>query len=486
MSKFNQKTEGKHKTTNRNGWEAYAMEIKEHLVTVVLTSMINERKYYGSTDDELFELVDKLIKDEPDFIAKLACYSRNEGNLRSVSHVLAAIIAHDAKDYTKQVIDKVVVRPDDILEIMSCYKTLYGKPFPNALKRAIAKQMNRFNEYNIAKYKSTNKGFNFKDVLRICHPVPINEEKQIIFNHIINDTLETPYTWETELSAKGNNKEVWNELIASDKLGYMAKLRNLRNMFRVEADVEKVLESISERDAVKNSKQFPFRFYSAYRELACSNRDWANKARPYIDKCLEYSVVNLPVLNGRTLIAVDISGSMSMTVSDRSAVTCADIAKVFACLSNKLCEDATVVYFSSSYFNHSGITVKKYGKYDSVLKTIESAPSVSGGTEMSLPILWALNDDTSDKPFDRIIYFSDNECNSGRKTVQSWVNKYKNKFNCDPWVHAVDLCGYGTQQFYGKKFNLIAGWSDAVIPFIHIAENGIGNLVSVIENYSLS
>jgi hypothetical protein len=72
-----------------------------------------------------------------------------------------------------------------------------------------------------------------------------------IFDKIAKDTLETPYTWETELSALGQQKfshaeektaafqSKWEELIESGKLGYMALLRNLRNILEVHVSQER-------------------------------------------------------------------------------------------------------------------------------------------------------------------------------------------------------------------------------------------------------
>ena len=114
-----------------------------------------------------------------------------------------------------------------------------------------------------------------------------------------------------------------------------------------------------------------------------------------------------------------------------------------------------------------------------------------GGTDLSLPLYFALQKDPSVniRPFDRIIYFSDNECNSSwnglYKTVQGQANKYRRKYNPNFWVHGVDLQGYGTQQFCGERFNLIAGWSDTVLPFINMAEKGFGTLVKTIEAYEV-
>ena len=44
--------------------------------------------------------------------------------------------------------------------------------------------------------------------------------------------LDIPNTWETKLSSQGNKKEVWEELIMSNSVPYMAMIRNLRNILK--------------------------------------------------------------------------------------------------------------------------------------------------------------------------------------------------------------------------------------------------------------
>ena len=492
MSKFNFKNTDK--TVNRDGFPAYKMQDKEQLVTAVLTTMFGEPKFYGSTDEDIFVLATVICGEEPSFVAKLACYARNVANMRSVSHVLACIIAHEAHEYTRAVIRNIIVRPDDITEIMACYKQMYGKPFPNALKREIAEQIQRFDEYALAKYNSRGMSMKLRDVLRITHPTPKDEKTEALFRKVLDDTLETPYTWETELSEKGNTKEVWDELIASGKVGYMALLRNLRNIVKCGADIAPVLKVLSDPERVKKSRQLPFRFFSAYRML-----EQENLMTPEIHRALEnaltVSVENLDTVPGRTLIAVDVSGSMGSCFSRKSTVMCSEIAGLLGAMSSRICEDAAVCYFDcpggwSCLRGDKGYIVEHYGKYDSILEICRKHIFSGGGTQMDLPMKFALEEDKSAsiKPFDRVIYFSDNVCNSssyGIKTVQSMVDKYRKKYNPDFWVHGVDLQGYGTQQFCGKNFNLIAGWSDKVLEFILLAEKGIGSLVQTIEEYQM-
>ncbi|MBR2834786.1 MAG: TROVE domain-containing protein [Coriobacteriales bacterium] len=493
MSKFNLPNTAT--TTNRSGYIAYSMSEKEHLVTAVLTTMFGEPKYYGSTDEDIVRLATNCAKSDPAFLAKLAAYARNVGNMRSASHVLTAVIAREAHEFTRDVIKNVVVRPDDITEIMSCYKGLYGKPFPNAMKREMANALQQFDEYQIAKYSGGNKSLKFRDVLRITHPVPKTKEIELLFKKVLDDELGTPYTWEVELSTRGNTKEVWDELISSGKVGYMALLRNLRNIIQSGADVEPVLEKLSDPDQVRKSRQLPFRFYSAYRTLADEKL-----ITPQIHKALEDALVasidNMDPIPGRTLIAVDDSGSMGARISLKSDVRCCDIASLFGAMSSRLCEDATVCYFDAAFVwwqkpskSSKGYRIAHYGKYESILDICANNASSGGGTDLSLPMKYALEEDASVclKPFDRVIYFSDNECNSSYrglyKTVQGLADTYRSKYNKNFWVHGVDLQGYGSQQFCGNRFNLIAGWGESVLPFINLAEKGISTLVEAIESY---
>ena len=84
---------------------------------------------------------------------------------------------------------------------------------------------------------------------------------------------------------------------------------------------------------------------------------------------------------------------------------------------------------------------------------------------------------------DRIIIISDNMCNYGLRTTQSIANKYREAVNPNLWIQAIDLQGYGTQQFTGPRTNVIAGWSEKVFDFILLAEQGEGSLEKTIAEY---
>lgn len=483
MSKFNETNTNK--TVNKCGHVAYSMQDKDKLVTQVLTTFFGEDKFYGNNDNELVETAERVLNAEPKFVANLARYARKEMHLRSVSHVLTCLVAHNVngKPFIKEVIADVVERADDITEIMACYISMFGKPIPNGLKKALGMAMGKFNAYQLSKYNGGNKQVKFRDVLRITHPTPKDKEQEQLFKMVLDDTLPVAERWETELSKNGNNKETWEKLIAENKVGYMAMLRNLRNILNAQPDnIDKVYTKLADREQVIKSKQLPFRFFSAYREVQGLTNS-TNKVLDVLETAIEYSVENLPKLNGKTVIAIDTSGSMSDTISNKSTVRCCDIARLLAVLATKICDEYVVCTFNTRL---DKVTFTSRG---GIIETSLSIPVNGGGTDLTLPLKGMLKDSLK---ADRLIMLSDNEINRGYvyggwynryETCQSLADNYRKTINKDLWVHAIDLQGYGTQQFIGGKTNIIAGWNERVLEFISLAEQGIDTQVKRIENY---
>ena len=71
----------------------------------------------------------------------------------------------------------------------------------------------------------------------------------------------------------------------------------------------------------------------------------------------------------------------------------------------------------------------------------------------------------------------------GNMRPTHYADEYRRISGNDIWVHGIDLQGYGTQQFHGKKTNIIAGWSEKVLDFILLAERGEDTLIQRISNY---
>jgi len=254
---------------------------------------------------------------DPEFVLKLASYARNEMYVRSIPMVLLveACKYPKMKKYVRQYAPYIIRRVDEITESLAYYIKNNGEigdgessgMLCNALKKGIADSFHRFDEYRFAKYNRKG-AVTLRDALRITHPKPISKEESSLFKRIIEDKLKIPDTWETHISGKGSTKETWEEIIPY--MPIMATIRNLRNMAKVKADVSSVIKKLTNPEIIRKSKQFPFRFYSAYKMLQESGLTNVTKLMEALEKSIEISIDNLPEFEGVTFCTADNSGSM--------------------------------------------------------------------------------------------------------------------------------------------------------------------------------
>ena len=274
---------------NYEGGEAFKMTPEMELYTAVVTSSLSD-KFYEKNDERMWRIFNLVKKVKPEFVAKLAVYTRNDMNLRSVPLLLVTLLAkiHNGDNLVKRTIEKTVLRADEIMELLMCYQVCNPQDGVKKLKKlsrqiqnGLKTSFNRFDEYQFAKY-NRDSVVKLRDALFLVHPKAKDEKQQEIFDKIVNKKLEIPYTWETELSALGQQKfetdeqkqsafcAKWEELIFSGKVGYMALLRNLRNILSSNVSciaIDTVVNRLSDAEQVQKSKQMPFRFLSAYREI---------------------------------------------------------------------------------------------------------------------------------------------------------------------------------------------------------------------------
>ena len=275
--------------TNNEGAKAFPLDKRTELYSALVTTSLSN-KFYESDNARLTRIRALIEQNEPAFIARLAIYARTKMHMRSVPLVLAVELAkvQSGNGLVSKAVKGVVLRADEITELLAYYQLANERKaikklnkLSKQIQHGLADAFNRFDEYQFAKYNRASE-IKLKDALFLVHPKAVTESQQMLFNKIAKDELEVPYTWETELSALGQKKFTneqekqaafqvkWGELVTSGKLGYMALLRNLRNIIEanVSADVmSEVCTLLSDRYAVAKSKQLPFRFLAAYREV---------------------------------------------------------------------------------------------------------------------------------------------------------------------------------------------------------------------------
>jgi len=308
MSRFN--TRSTTATTNLAGGKAYTMTPEMELLHGVLSTFLDD-KYYESGEDRMARLKTLIAKVDPEFTARLAVIARKEFHLRSVTTLLLGELArvHRGNDLVKRAIVASVVRVDDTTELIS----YLGKPLPKQVKRGIRNSLYKFTGHQLAKYKGEGKKVSLVDVFNLVHPKVefASEEQKDAWAKLLKGELKSKDTWESELSNKETDEERAKALvylIVEDKMGYMALLRNLNNIikYKLPDEVkEHVAKRIADHEQVKRSKQLPFRFLTAYDNVK-GERIFTDA----ISQAMDYALDNVPKLSGKTLIAIDSSGSM--------------------------------------------------------------------------------------------------------------------------------------------------------------------------------
>ena len=506
--KFNVRTTNK--LTNHAGATAYGLDERLELYSAVVTTSLSDTFYEKA--DERMERVRMLIElNEPDFVARLAVYTRQRMHLRSVSLMLAVELAklQSGNSTVGKTVRQVVQRADEITELLAYYQLANARTGAKKLnklskqvQRGLSAAFNAFDEYQFAKYDRAGE-IKLKDALFLVHPKAVNEQQQAVFNKIAQGTLDIPYTWETALSALGQQKfhnegqkilafrAQWEKLIFSGKLGYMATLRNLRNMLEAGVSsqaMERVCAYLSDRDAVAKSRQLPFRFLAAYREIKGLSSGLAAMVLDALENAVAHSAANIRGFGSDTsvCIACDVSGSMQTPVSAKSKVQLYDIGLMLGMLLQSRCAQVQTGMFGDTW---KIVNVSR----KNILGNVQEFYRREGEVGYSTNGYKVIQDLIARRQIvDKIMLFTDCQLwNSDSTQVAAtatlsaqWM-QYK-KLAPKAKLYLFDLAGHGQApvDVRANDVYLIAGWSDKVFDVLNALDEGRAAL-SEIEKIAL-
>lgn len=223
--RFGEKTKGKDKVRNYEGEVAYKLDPTLELYTAACCASLQPKFYVPSVQDDLDRLRGLIAKCDPEFVANLAIYAREKMHLRSIPLVLAVELAkvHHGDSLVSKTVSRVIQRADELTEILAYYEQANRRDGTKKLNRlskqiqkGIAEAFHKFDRYQLEKYNRKT-AITLKDALFLSHAKPLNEDEGQKFKQLIDDTLPTPYTWETVLSKAGQDgldkKEIWEKII---------------------------------------------------------------------------------------------------------------------------------------------------------------------------------------------------------------------------------------------------------------------------------
>lgn len=474
MSKLNPTVKKKSVKTNvrlagGHGAKAAKQSNIDRLRRLVLANLLWENNAYVDGETTAKQIAALIPQCDPAEVSNLVVETRVLQKLRHTPLFMAAeMLKHNTHaSLVASLLPKIITRPDMMTDFLSIYKEANGlsklRKIANAAKRGLAASFNNFNEYAFAKYDRDG-AIKIRDVMFLVHPKP-EQGKEELFAKIANRTLETPDTWEVNLSAcrtSAEKKAVWERLLEQNKLGGLAFLRNLRNMVDVGVDANAIRHGFK---TIKSGMLLPVNFINAAKNAPHFSQD--------ISKMMVDNYASLPKLPGHTIFIVDKSGSMGGGISGKSAMTRFEVACAMAILANEVCEKVTIYVTAGDDRARTHQTKKlDYPKHGFELANQIANVSVGGGGIFTRQCLEYIEKDFKKTP-DRIIVFSDSQdCDHPGSTIPK-------PFGKNNYIVDVSALQYGVN-YKGVWTAEISGWSEHFINYI-AAYEGINPDVEEID-----
>lgn len=312
----------------------------DRLRRLCLTCMLWEDTFYVDGKTIAEQMAATIAECNPTDVLALAVEMRTKHHLRHAPLLLIREVVRTSKKTgarVAQALYDVILRPDEMAEFISIYwKDAPNTPIPSQVRKGLAMCFHKFDEYQFAKYDREG-AIRLRDVMFLVHPKPTNADQAALFKRIAERQLKIPDTWEVALSGGADKKETFTRLLSDRKLGYMALLRNLRNMIQSGVNSDLIVGSLLH--GAPNSRVLPFRFVAAARH--------APSLEPHLDIAMQRSMASMTPLDGKTVLLIDVSGSMDSLLSAKSDLNRLDAASSLAVLVRGLCPDVRIFTFSN-------------------------------------------------------------------------------------------------------------------------------------------
>ncbi len=413
------------------GAKAVRINPIQQLRRSVLSCLLWEDEFYedGKTIADRIRETAALCSEED--VARLAIEARRTHGLRHAPLLLLLDLAKRGGHGVAGVINATLKRADDLTELVNLYWTFNpNKPLTKQMKLGLATALGKLDEYQLAKYDRAGK-VRLRDVLFLTHAKPEGDEQTALFKRLAEGELKTPDTWEVALSGGADKKEAFTRLLTEGKLGYLALLRNLRNMVQAGVDEELIKNAILARKGA--DMVFPFRFTAAARVV------------PQLERALDEALiasVKGNTFSGKTIVLVDVSGSMAAALSSKSDLRRQDAA---ATLASVIDGDVRVAAFDTGVrevphrLGMAGV--------DAILR------GGGGGTDIGRAVQWA-----NDKPHDRLIVITDEQ---SATRVPSPKAKH---------AYMINVASARNGVGYGNGWLHLDGFSESVLRYIRAIE----------------
>ena len=419
----------------REGAPARNISPELQLRRSALACLLWENQFYEDGVEIAGRIAELVPKVAPEKVAALAIEGCGRMKLRHAPILLVREMARHKthRALVSETLAQIIQRADELSEFVAIYWKDGRVPLSGQVKKGLAAAFPKFDEYQLAKYDRGGP-IKLRDVLFLSHAKPRDQAQADVWKRLVAGSLSTPDTWEVALSSGADKREAWERLLREQKLGALALLRNLRNLREAGVNESLVLSALG---SMSTARVLPFRFLAAARYAP----QWEETLERAMLKC----VAETEKLPGKTIVLVDVSGSMTAPLSRRSEMQRTDAAYGLAVLLREIAEKVAVYSFSDNL-------VEVPARRGFALRDAIDASQRHNSTQLG-DAVEKLN---RNEKCDRLVVITDEQAHD-RVPAPSGKGYLINVASSKNGV------GYG-------KWTHIDGWSEAVIEYIRVLE----------------
>lgn len=495
---------------NAAGGVSYKRDPEEALAQFAVTGTFND-SFYVNGAEQLDEIKKLAYAVSPEFLAKVAVYSRQSAYMKdSAAFLLSVLLTRDANLF-KLVFPKVVDNGKMLKNFVQIIRSgQVGRKSFGSMPRRLIREFLENRSFEQLMDDNIGNEPSLADVIKMVHPKGKNPQAEAFFGWVIesaktdkNNLPEIVKNFEAFKSAKADNRVVPNRLnwqylsncnlttkewqsVATQNMGWQALRMNLNtlsrnNVFSDEEVTRKIANKLSDEIAIERSKVFPYQLYIATKMA----ENVPPSIKDALEMAMEYSTKNIPNFGGKkVLVGVDCSGSMSAAVTgDRGSAT-----------SKVNCNDVGSLIAACVVRNNPGTKVARFDTQavevnlaatDTIVAAARKIGFNGGGTDCGAPIrLW----NNQGVKGDVVFVISDNESwsrsyGNGTSVMNEWATFKRN--NPKAKLILIDLAAGGTTQAKtnGKDILNVGSWSDSIFSVVSsFLEDGRSTWVDEIKN----
>lgn len=481
-------------TLNAECAPAYALSPQHALAQYTATGCLNGT-FYSAAGEDLARVLGLCREVEPEFIARTAVFCRQQGFMKDMPALLAAVLASRDVALLDRVFDRVVDTGKMLRNFVQIVRSgVTGrKSLGTAPKRLVRRWLETRTEEQLFR-ASVGQQPSLADVIKMVHPKPVSATRAAFYGYLLDrghDAAALPWLVNrfeafkaghgatvpdvpfSLLTSTPLDRETWTAI--ARQAPWQTTRMNLNTfarhgVFEVEGMAGLVAQRLRDPEAVRRARVFPYQLLSAYRS---TDERVPAQVRDALQDALELATQNVPAIDGKVYVLPDVSGSMHAPVTGMrrgasSQVRCVDVAALVAASILRKNPSAEVLPFANE------VVATKLNPRDTVMTNAEKLAALpSGGTNCSAPLA-RLNRRRARG--DLVLYVSDNQSwldaphlpgwgGSPTETMAEWV-----AFKCrNPRARLVclDIQPFATTQAVEREDILnIGGFSDPVFSII--------------------